>query len=135
MMYRWRNLRFDAPDGRDDTSIVLIDPAESPAWNVSVRLDDLPGGATAFAAYFDGLKPPDGVKVQSRTPTTIGGRSGGLVEQHLKAERGETLRQHQAFVVDGNGVIIVTMTSRGAAHAVAKAAFDRMVSSMIWEAM
>lgn len=130
MRYRWRGYGFDAPESKDESALLLIDPSEPPSWNLNVRLDELPGGAAAFAAYCDAQQPPDGVTVDKKEQRTIAGRPGCLIDQQLRLDDGGVFRQQQLLLLDGKHVLIATMTARTSAHAKAKEAFERFVSTL-----
>lgn len=133
MAYRWRNFAFEAPEGRDESSLLLIDRAGPPAWNLNLRADELPGGSAAFAAYCEAQKPPQGVVVDKKEQRTVAGRPAALIDQRMKLEDGSVLRQQQAFVLDGKSVVIVTMTAKPAAQAKAQQAFDRLLATLKFE--
>ncbi len=133
--YRWRALRFDAPEGRDDSTILLVDKADPPAWNLTVRVDELPGGAAAFGAYVDGQESPPGATLEGKTPVTVAGGPGFVFVRVMAQSSAGVLRQRQAFVlVGGDVVVVVTMTARAAADATARAAFDRVLATLSPEA-
>jgi hypothetical protein len=124
---RFNHLTFDAPEGRDDTSVVIVDPQSPPGWNLTVRGEALSGAA--FAVYVAALKEPDGVVVDAKSERKVGGRAALVVEQHLRADR-QTLKQWQAVVDDGARVVLLTMTAREAHAVSAKAAFERALSTL-----
>lgn len=128
MNYRWQRLSFDAPAGRDDTSIVIVDPANPPGWNLTVRSEPLSGPA-AFAAWCAAIKTPAGVVVDGRSERTIAGKPAVLIEQHLRADR-QTMRQWQAAICDDTQVVIFTMSAREANVASARAAFDTALNTL-----
>ena len=127
MRIRWNELEFDAPDGRDDSAIVIADPQSPSGWNLTLRSEALHG--VAFAAFAADLKAPEGVVIDQRSERAVGGRSAVVVEQHLRADR-QSLKQWQAVVDDGARALIVTMTAREAHAVVAKGAFERALSSL-----
>jgi hypothetical protein len=126
--YRWQHLSFVAPAGRDDTSIVIVDPATPPGWNLTVRSEPLSGPA-AFSAWCAAMKTPAGVVVDVRTERPIAGKAAVVLEQHLRADR-QTMRQWQAAICDDLQVAIITMTAREANVAAARAAFDTALNTL-----
>jgi hypothetical protein len=132
VVYVWRDLSFDAPDARDDSSLLFLDSATPPAWNLTVRRDELKGGAAAFDAYVSAQQSPAGAQVESRTPTKAADRPAFLITRSMQVE-GALLRQWQAFVLLGESVAVFTMSARPAAHASAKAALDRALESLSLE--
>lgn len=131
MNYSWRNISFDAPSSRDDSTILLVDSAEPPSFNLTLRIDPLSGGDKAFSAYVAAQKPAAGVTLDHKSERVIAGRPAVVLESHLEAET-EVLRQQQALVADGDNVLVVTMTARAGAAVQARAAFDRALSSLAW---
>lgn len=133
MPYRWNELSFDVPDGRDDTAIVVVDRADPPGWNLTVRKDELPalpeGGAAAFDAWIKELKTPQGVVKDGQSERVVAGHRAVVVEQHLRADR-QTLRQWQASIEAGTHVVLVTVSAREASHTAAKKAFDAVLASL-----
>lgn len=114
--------------GRDDTSIVIVDPATPPGWNLTVRSEPLSGPA-AFAAWCAAIKTPGGVVVDNRSERTIAGKPALVIEQHLRADR-QTMRQWQAAICDDAQVVIFTMSAREANVAAARAAFDTALNTL-----
>jgi hypothetical protein len=128
MKVNFSGLTFDAPDGRDDTVVVIVDRADAPQWNLTVRTDELPAGST-FAVWRADMKAPAGVVIDATTETTLRGRAAVIVKQHLRAD-GRTMRQMQAAVHDGARVLLVTVTAQEAQLAFAQQAFDNALSSL-----
>lgn len=131
MPYFWRNLSFEAPAARDDSTILLVDPADPPAYNLTLRTEPLPGGAKAFAAYVVLQKPGAGVDVDTRIERTVGGKPAVVIESHLSAG-GEILRQQQAIISGGDTVVVLTMTARPSAASSARAAFEKALTTLTW---
>lgn len=131
MPYRWRGLSFEAPKGRDESNLLFVDEREPPRWNFDVRVDALPKGAD-LGAYVDAQAAPDSVVQDRRAQREVAGRAAIVLEQHLDAD-GSTLLQRQAFVADGEQVVIGTMTARAAARKDAEAAFERWLDSLRFE--
>jgi hypothetical protein len=127
MQARWNALSLELPDGRDDSALVVVDPAEPPAWNFTLRHEALQG--VPFATYVAGLGAPEGVVVDGRSERQVAGRSAVVLEQHLRADR-QTLKQWQAVVDDGTQAILLTMTAKDSHAVVARAAFDRALTSL-----
>jgi hypothetical protein len=121
-------LAFDAPDGRDDTAVVIVERADRPAWNLTVRIDEL-ASPTAFAAWRANVKAPTGVVVDSTTERTVQGRAAIIVKQHLRVDR-NVLRQIQAAVHDGSRVILITVSAQDAQLPFAQRALDTALASL-----
>ncbi len=129
MDYAWRHLRFTAPEGRDDSSILIVDPADPPSWNLSLRLDPLPAGASAFSLYVAQQKPSAGAKLDGRTERTVGGRPAVVFKSHLDGPQA-VLRQQQVLILDQSRVLVVTMTSTDGAARRAQTALESLLSSL-----
>jgi hypothetical protein len=128
--YRWNELSFDVPDGRDDTAIIVVDRADPPGWNLTVRKDALPSaGKDAFEAWVKELKTPHGVVKDDQIGCVVAGHRAVVVTQHLRAER-QMIRQWQASIDAGDHVVLVTVSAREASQIVAKKAFDALLLSL-----
>ena len=130
MPYRWNELSFDVPDARDDTAIIIVDRADPPGWNLTVRKDVLPSaGADAFDAWVKELKTPQGVVKDDQRERVIAGHRAVVVEQHLRADR-QMMRQWQASIDACDHVVLVTVSAREASQTAAKKAFDAVLASL-----
>jgi hypothetical protein len=127
--YRWNELSFDVPDGRDDTAIIVVDRADPPGWNLTLRKDALPPGPDAFDAFIKELKTPQGVVKDDQSERVVAGHRAVVVEQHLRADR-QTMRQWQASIDAGDHVVLVTVSAREASQTAAKKAFDAVLASL-----
>lgn len=137
MRYRWRGLAFDAPEGRDETHVSIVDPTTPPRWSFDVRVDapERVGralDAAALEAYVDAQGLPPGVTRGARSARSAGGASAVVVEQQLVGE-GTALLQRQAFVAHGTQVLIATMTMRAGAKREADAAFTRWLDTLTFD--
>src|SRR4051794_20375614 len=100
MQYRWQAIRFECPDGRDDSNIVIVASAMPPKWNLSVRVDELPKGPGGYATYVASLPVPSGASMSGKSARTVAGREATLVKYELKLQDGNVLRQQQALIAD-----------------------------------
>jgi len=131
MPYRWMDVSFTAPEGRDESTVVIVDVASPPSWNLTARADELPGGDAAFAAYVAAQKPAEGVAVDQTTERVVAGRKTVIVDQHLRVDR-QIMRQQQALVLDGTRVLVVTITYRETAAVHARKAFATVLDTLTW---
>src|SRR5262245_3326578 len=132
MLYRWRGLRFECPEGRDDSSILMVDPQVPPKWNLSVRVDELPAGPGGLVTYVGALTPAAGATQTGKSERKAGGRPATVLEYELKV-RGGAMKQRQALVAEGQRVHIFTLTATAAGETFARAAFDKLLDSLAWE--
>jgi hypothetical protein len=133
-VYAWRGLRFVAPAGwRDDTLVTLTAPGA--AMNLTVSQDTLPGSQTveAYARAQEAAVASQrlaGYRAIAPHTVRIGSVDAVVCERELKDARGQSLVQRQAFVVVGAAVAIVTATARAADQVAAGAALDSVVASL-----
>ena len=133
-VYAWRGLRFVAPAGwRDDTLVTLTAPGA--AMNLTVSQDTLPGSQTveAYARAQEAAVASQrlaGYRAIAPHTVRIGSVDAVVCERELNDARGQPLVQRQAFVVVGTTVAIVTATARAADKVAASAALDRVVASL-----
>ena len=132
-VYVWRDLRFSAPAGwRDDTLVTLTAPGA--ALNLTVARDALAGDLLGWARAQENAiaaQRPAGYRAVSLETTAIGGHAAVVVERELVDGNKAPLVQRQAFVAAGGEVVIVTATARRAERAAAAAAVDGLVSSLV----
>lgn len=131
MTYRWGPWAFEVPTGRDESVLSFLDAEEPPRWNLTVRSEPLSGPLEAWALA---QTPPPGVEVAGRDRRQVAGQPAVVVEQRLLLEDRTPLTQWQAGIDAGGQVMIVTMTTRPSAQAVAKEAFERVLATWKREA-
>jgi len=132
-VYAWRGLRFVAPAGwRDDTLVTLTGPGAT--MNLTVSQDTLSGPVDAYARAQEAAVAAQrlaGYRAQAPQKVRVGTVDAVVCERELHDARGQPLVQRQAFVVVVAGtVVIVTATARATDKAAASAALDGVVSSL-----
>ncbi len=133
MIYRWRDVQFDTPAGRDDSTLVIIDTAVPPKWNLNCRLEDLPPGPAAFATYLASLEPSPGAALTEKETREVQGRETTVLHYELKLADGTLLKQRQALIHEKSQVYVVTMTATPAGEKSAAAAFKTLLETFTWE--
>jgi hypothetical protein len=136
--YLWRDSSFEIPDGLADRSVVLLvdEREETPPFSLSLAHDALDSGDTAaLTRYVDEVIREStarlaSLRILARTADALDGNDLVRVTQDASPEPGQLARQHQAFVRDGAGVTILTVTTDPDGSARALDALDALLRSM-----
>jgi hypothetical protein len=130
--YTWRHLRFTAPPGwRDDTLVTFTAPDAS--MNVTVSSEPLAGDLSTWARAQEAAlaaQRPKGYRPISLDKTTIGTHVAVVADRELGEPSRGPLFQRQAFVALGGDVVIVTATASRADRERAIDAVALVVSSL-----
>jgi hypothetical protein len=134
MHYAWRDLRFEVEDGLTDQSMVVLAKPGGvlPRYTLSIGRDAL--GGRPLAGYVDEAlreltSSLSGYRLERRENKTVAGRAAVLVDQSALSPEGKAIAQRQAFISDGDSVVVVTGTTHEA-QAEAQAAVDRVLQSL-----
>lgn len=138
MRYLWRDSSFEIPDGLADRSVLLLvdEREDAPPFSLSLAHDALDGAdAAALSRYVDDVIRESttrlaSLRVTARAPSTQDGRDVVTLTQDASPAAGQVARQHQAFVRDGAGVTILTVTTDADGSARAHAALQSVLQSM-----
>jgi hypothetical protein len=136
MEYGWRSFRFDLPAGLEDESVLtfLSRKGEIVDLNLTFTRDKLPKPAR-IEAYL--LEAADQMKAQlsgyrlvSRQSRKLAGRDAFVLEHATTAPDGATLKMLQAYVPDGDEVLIVTATAAEADERRLAKTFEDVITSL-----
>jgi hypothetical protein len=112
--YCWRDWSFTAPtDLVDQTFIVFVDDRRGQEMSTTMTVDRK---GLSLAGYVDEVMREvttrvKNARLQERSDTMVGGRATIIIEQLIKPTTGEPTLQRQAFVDDGDDVVVVSVTS------------------------
>ncbi len=130
--YSWRHLRFAAPPGwRDDTLVTLTAPGAS--TNITVSCEPLASDLLAWAREQEAAiaaARPQGYRAVSLERTTVGPHTAVVADRELVDAARRPLFQRQVFVSLGGDVVIATVTAARGERDHAIDAVARVVSSL-----
>jgi hypothetical protein len=130
----WRGFRFDLPTGLDDETVLTFVSRKGGAvdLNVTFTRDAVKGKLEAYLAdAVEQMKTQlSGYRLVDKTEKKIAGKDGFVLEHTTTSKDGATLRMLQAYVPDGDDVVIITGTSADADRARLQKHFDGIVSSL-----
>ncbi len=131
--YRWQGLRFAAPAGwTDDTLVTLTAPGAS--MNLTVAKDRLVGPLAAYAKAQEAAVAAQrlaGYLASAPTTTRAGAVDAIIYERQLQDGGGEALLQLQGFAdVGGGTVVIVTATGAKAARTALYTSLSALLTSL-----
>ncbi len=120
--YAWRDLRFEAPPGLEDDTLITF-AAPDGSHNVTVTRDALSGPLDAYArAQEAALAARAATKDMRLQSLDVDGRVVVIVDRTLPQKRGAALVQRQVFVNPAAGVVaVVTSTATSSAAERARA--------------
>ena len=131
--YAWRSFSFDLPAGLDDESVLtfLARDGDEVDVNVTITRDDKAGTMDAYlaSAVDDLRKSLSAYKLVGQSGRKVAGRDARVLEHSATSPDGKTLCQVQAYIDDGDDVVIVTATGRDDAKARMQALFDKIIES------
>jgi hypothetical protein len=134
MDYAWRSLRFDLPAGLDDESVLTFLARKGGAvdLNLTFTRDRLSGKLELYLA--DAVeqmkKQLSGYQLVDRQARKIAGKDGFVLEHSTTAKNGAALCMLQAYLPDGEELVIVTGTAAGTERARLLKAFEAVVGSL-----
>jgi hypothetical protein len=133
MQYGWRGFSFDLPQGLEDESVLTFigRDQEKVDLNITVTRDRMEGGFDPYlASAVDDLKKSlSGYKLVDQKPRKIAGTDARVLEHTATNPEGQTLRQLQAYVADGDDVVIITATGHDESRDKLAKAFDGIIES------
>lgn len=133
MRYEWRGFAFDLPDGLEDESVLTFvhRRADQVDLNITLTRDKLAGPLAGYLAdAVDTLKRSlAAYRLVDQRERVVAGKPARLLEHEAKGADGRALRQLQAYIVDGDDVVIATVTALDEERGRAAAAFDAFIAS------
>jgi hypothetical protein len=134
MDYAWRSFRFTLPAGLEDESVLTFLSRKGGAvdLNVTFTRDKLKGKLEPYIAdAVEQMKTQlSGYKLVDKQPKNIAGAGAFVLEHGTTAPDGASLRMLQAYVPDGDDLVIITATAAEGERARLQKTFDAIVGSL-----
>lgn len=134
MDYAWRSWRFDLPAGLADETVLTFLSRKGAAvdLNVTFTRERLTGKLEPYIvdAVEQMKKQLSGYKLVDKSARKIAGKDGFVLEHSATAKDGASLSMMQAYVAEGEELLIVTGTAAGGERARLHKTFDGVVASL-----
>ena len=133
MDYAWRSWRFDLPAGLSDETVLTFLSRKGAAVDLNLTLtrERLSGKLEPYLvdAIEQMKKQLSGYKLVDKSARKIAGKDGFVLEHSTTAKDGSSLCLMQAYVAEGEELVIITGTAASTERARLHKSFEGVVAS------
>jgi hypothetical protein len=134
--YAWKNFSFEPPPGMvDETVLTFVEDPDRGSRNVTLLCDQLSPGAHALETYVASQQRElsaalEGYTARSSEKRVVGDLPAVVVEHTAAAPEGGRLYQFQAYVREGDQVLVVTGTGTDREEAAVRAGVEHVLKTL-----